>query len=863
MRYRLAFLAMMSLVPAMGPARGEPAGPAGQVVLDTGSYWRYCMAYRTELVRRASGELETLDSEEDKAAPLLTSKLPPADWASPAFDDGTWARRKGPVPAHSAEIALVCLRGRFEVKDPAAVGDMRLSLGILGGAVVYLNGREIARTGLPPGKLALHTPALDYPEEAYLTPEGFLYRNSFGDPEKYEERLRSRIRALHDVAVPASALVRGTNVLAVEIHRAPASELLLTKRTVDARREAWRGRNHYWWSRAGFKSLSLTTTSGMDAVVPNVGPPAGLTVWNQPICQRVSVVEHGESIGSIRPMLLSGPRNSALGGQVVAGSDAPIRSLKAAASGLERTAGGGSVPSSALDVWYLRPDGPTIDRRRIPVFDTMSPVAPAEVAVHEMGGVATQPIWLTVRVPRDAEPGTYSGKLTISAEGAAPIEVPLVLKLHDWVMPDPEEFVSHVGLIQSPESVAMQYDVGMWSDRHWKLMDRSFDLMGQVGSDCVFLYLMRRTHFGNEHGMVRWIRRPDGGYEHDFSIAERYLDLAVRHLGRPEVVGLYLWEAFTQGSRRHPNKGVPITILDSATGELEEGWGPKWGSPEAREFWKPVVDGLREILDKRGLADAMMFGVSTDAQPDEAVIEDLKAVAPDVPWISRGHVRPSNLYGVPVGYVCDVWGSPVAPDPSEERRYGWQNPWLRATFPRAGSNTVGAMRPWAPLAMWYVSLEGMSAAGIRGFGSMGADFWDVLRSDDPLRNPYGGGWIHNIIGRYPESAYGQVYMGNSSPYVLGPGPDGALPTVRFEMIRAAAQVTAARTFVEKALLDPDRKAGLGPELAGRAQKLLDERARAVLWARKGGWLWFPSSGWQQRDDALYALCAEVANSLGQ
>jgi hypothetical protein len=165
--------------------------------------------------------------------------------------------------------------------------------------------------------------------------------------------------------------------------------------------------------------------------------------------------------------------------------------------------------------------------------------------------------------------------------------------------------------------------------------------------------------------------------------------------------------------------------------------------------------------------------------------------------------------------------------------------------------------------MWRVSLEGMLAAGIRGFGSMGADFWDVLCSDDPLRNSYGGGWIHNIIGRYPESAYGQVYMGNSSPYVLGPGPDGALPAVRFEMIRAAAQLTEARAFIEKALLDPEQQATLGEELARRAQDLLDERTRAILWARNRGWLWLPSSGWQKRDDQLYALCAEVAKLLGE
>jgi len=52
MRWRLAFFAVTFQVLAMGGASGEPAGREGQVVLDTGSYWRYCMAYRTELVRR-------------------------------------------------------------------------------------------------------------------------------------------------------------------------------------------------------------------------------------------------------------------------------------------------------------------------------------------------------------------------------------------------------------------------------------------------------------------------------------------------------------------------------------------------------------------------------------------------------------------------------------------------------------------------------------------------------------------------------------------------------------------------------------------------------------------------------------------
>ncbi|MCX7806607.1 MAG: DUF6067 family protein, partial [Planctomycetota bacterium] len=151
---------------------------------------------------------------------------------------------------------------------------------------------------------------------------------------------------------------------------------------------------------------------------------------------------------------------------------------------------------------------------------------------------ARQPIWITVEVPPDAAPGIYEAGLTVSATGAAPIEVPVRLRVHDWKVPDSREFTSHIGLVQSPDSVAMRYKVPMWSDRHWALMEKSFQLLGKVGNDYIWIPVMRRSHFGNEHGMVRFVRKvgaaAGGGADSqqvtaethapDLSVAERYLD---------------------------------------------------------------------------------------------------------------------------------------------------------------------------------------------------------------------------------------------------------------------------------------------------------------------------------------------------
>ena len=43
-------------------------------------------------------------------------------------------------------FARICLRGKFAVSDPAKVQGLKLSLAFHGGAVVCVNGHEVARS---------------------------------------------------------------------------------------------------------------------------------------------------------------------------------------------------------------------------------------------------------------------------------------------------------------------------------------------------------------------------------------------------------------------------------------------------------------------------------------------------------------------------------------------------------------------------------------------------------------------------------------------------------------------------------------------------------------------------------------------
>jgi len=168
-----------------GPASAESIG---DFLVSTGAVWRY------------------LDDGSNQATA----------WRAPVFDDTGWAQ--GPAQlgygdggeatlVHCGPSAPACTTGNFittyfrksfTVSDPASIPQLQLSLLRDDGAVVYLNGVEVARSNLPAGAIGAATLA-----SAAVT----------GAAES----------TLFDFALPATPLLAGQNVLAVEIHQNAAN----------------------------------------------------------------------------------------------------------------------------------------------------------------------------------------------------------------------------------------------------------------------------------------------------------------------------------------------------------------------------------------------------------------------------------------------------------------------------------------------------------------------------------------------------------------------------------------------------------------------------------------------------------------
>ena len=105
-------------------------------------------------------------------------------------------------------------------------------------------------------------------------------------------------------------------------------------------------------------------------------------------------------------------------------------------------------------------------------------------------------------------------------------------------------------------------------------------------------------------------------------------------------------------------------------------------------------------------------------------------------------------------------------------------------------------------------------------------------------------------------------MTDSCTALFSPGSDGAIFNQRMEMFREGVQIGEAILFLERAL--EDKK--VSDDMATKIGVLLDERARYHLRTDRNiscalaAYEASECSNWQERDDQLFALCAEVART---
>lgn len=855
----------VAAIASEAPANSSDIPADAKDLLNAGSPWRWRIMLRKPVVTIESFKAAGIPSGQEVPLPPpgddggVESEPPPPGWRNVDFDDVSWTRSPAPVFGSRDEgrnsIALVTARSVFEVANPAAVKKLYLSLKYRGGVVVYLNGREVARAAMPDGEIKPETPGALYPEEAWLNTNGVALPAPVDWKLPQKERAAKRERSLGAVEIATGTLRAGLNVLAVESHRSAFHPSALTW---------WKfGQEHIYgryrgWTPVGLTELRLSAVG--TGVVVNTTGPGGLRVWNVDIHDRLEEVRSGAPESSLRPVRIVAARNGVFSGALGISSSSALKAPVVNVSDFVQETGAAKLPASVAQVWYVRLADVQSSQggRPMRLFDLLDQQSPGEVAV-EKNGSAVLPVRVEVRVPADAVTGAYKAIMTVAAAGMEPVPVQLRLDVLKWTLPVPQNFRTYAGIYQSPETLAEYYKIPAWSEKHWNVLEKSFALMAPFGNRIVNIPVVDRTQFGNDEGMVYWVRQADGSYGYDLSVLDRYLKLTKKYLGVPAFVALQIWHSGGWEARK-ANQENTVTVVDAATKERSHMQVPVFGTGESKAFWKPALDAIRGSLANEGMEKSMCLGILSDGTAPADVFRMFKEIVPDAGWTRGCHTATGERKPYPVGggatVVCHefCYGREVR-DPEKDFPRFWAMTGPGISYLREDFDDT-------PAYMIRLTPERALYCGTRGFGRCILDGWTVAVDAGGRKRSC------HLYNRWPSSSCAQ-----REPTVMSlthPGPDGALPSVRLHVLLEGLQEAEAAIVIGEAMNNQPEK--LGPELVRRIRRELTERislcralciSRTLSGTQDGKGHIGSGADWQERSFRLYSLAGEVAVRTGK
>ena len=438
-----------------------------------------------------------------------------------------------------------------------------------------------------------------------------------------------------------------------------------------------------------------------------------------------------------------------------------------------------------------------------PIHRTLPETHPRGVAP------STRSAWVRIRVPEDAGPGTYRGKLKISSN-AGQAEVSITLHVWPFALPRATRLfmTNWFRVTQWCETAHVE---PMTRD-FWKLLDVYARNMGEHRQNTVLTPLLQfaetdRLVNGRPAGqLIHVVRDTKGRLSFDFHNFDRWVRIFFRH-------------GFTLIEGAHIASGVqglaPFLYQREGERRLRRQESLPRTSPQFRRFLKSFLDALTSHLRRRGWLERFVLHISDEPHGDhyegyKAISDLIRAQAPqmriidamgDPAYAGFAHhpVAIENRYedfvrasGLP---NSDVWFyyccGPTGP---------WPNRFIDFPLIRVRIFTWLAFKLAAP-----------------GFLHWGYSHWDWHR---PVRDqPYNA---------YDNTTGGVLQAGDS--YVVYPpwNPSESIEpvdSIRWEIIREAMEDYEYLATLRDLVHDGGRG---GKDWTARAKRLLNEVNRRAV-----------------------------------
>ena len=406
-----------------------------------------------------------------------------------------------------------------------------------------------------------------------------------------------------------------------------------------------------------------------------------------------------------------------LSAQMVLWSKDPVNQIECIFSDFEGP-GGALLPADAVQARFVRyvltdefADG--CGKRKPEDFaSSLSPDVLDPLECFDMEPKSTRPVWITFRVPANAEPGKYTSTMALYASGKKHSSYTFTVEVLDKVLPPASEWEFHLDLWQNPYAVARVHNLEAWTDAHFEVMRPLMKMLADAGQKVITATLNNRPWGGQTEdafgSMIGWTKKADGSWQYDYTIFDKWvqfmMDLGIK--GQINCYSMVPW-------------GNELYYFDEKSGS-EIKIKAKPGTPEYRELWVPFLNDFVVHLDQKGWREITRIAMD-ERGPDEmqAMLKLLEETAPGMGVALADNHKSYKLYPDQLSDLCVAHGAVVETEDREYRKQkGYVTTWYVCcadVFPN-----IFTFSPPAEGAFigWYTS-----AAGFDGFLRWAYNSW--------------------------------------------------------------------------------------------------------------------------------------------
>ncbi len=432
----------------------------------------------------------------------------------------------------------------------------------------------------------------------------------------------------------------------------------------------------------------------------------------------------------------------------------------------------GYVPMPHLNV-----DTPVEERDgvgHIPGYvpDPLFPESALEAGPHE-----TNAFWITVRVPREAKPGAHRVALTLSPKDGEACTMTATVRVHRTISQPRQDFpVTHWFYA---DALCDWYKCEPFEADFWPIVERYLADLAAHNLDVSHIPLFTPPTDGVKRpNQLLDVRRDGDRYVFEWSLARKWVETA-----RKQGLKCFEWpHLFTQWGAKHA-----IRVYEGHGGSEEPLWDRETlgVSTTYHNFLAQFLPEFKRFLDAEGLMDVSFFHLSDEPHGEEA-LQNYRAARQMLrelaPWmkvmdaLSDITFAREGLTDIPIPLIAR------APEFLQEGYPAWVYHW-------GGPKGRYAQRLLdTPLAKTRMFGWLFYRTRARGFLQWGYNYWYKSQTRE-LIDPF---QITDAL-RWPDWSFGD-------PFVVYPGPDGPVDSLRWEIFAESLQDYA---LLQTAGVDPD------------------------------------------------------------